>query len=147
MRWDSPQSERLWAASMRYITRILFLMLALLPLAGCSAADSLGLKIDLSQLNWQTGALIALAYLANSKGHFAAIAQTALKLLRGARVLPTPDDSQAMKAEQIAKLLAELFTQLQGHPQLQEQVLQMMATAASVNSPATSSKAGGSLNG
>lgn len=128
-------------------TRWILASLALLPLAGCSAADSLGLKIDLSQLNWQTGALIALAYLANSKGHFAAIAQTALKLLRGARILPTPDDSSSMKAEQIAKLLADLFTQLQGHPDLQAKVLDMMAVTASASAPATSQKPGGSLNG
>ena len=128
-------------------TRWFFMSLALLSLAGCSAADSLGLKIDLSQLNWQTGALIALAYLANSKGHFATIAQMALKLLRGARILPTPDDSSSMKAEQIAKLLADLFTQLQGHPELQAKVLDMMAVTASVSAPAAASKSGGSLNG
>jgi hypothetical protein len=124
-------------------TRWLFISLALLSLAGCSAADQLGLKIDLSQLNWQTGALIGLAYLANSKGHFATIAQMLLKVARGAHLLPQPDDKQSLSAEQIAKLLADLFVQLKGQPELQQQVLTMMGVAAG----SVSARASEKLNG
>lgn len=131
---------------MLYRIRFFVLSLALLPLAGCSAADSLGLKIDLSQLNWQTGALIALAYFANSKGHFATIAQAALKILRGTRLLPQPDDSKSLQADQIAKILADLFTQLQGHPELQAQVLSMMSLSSGAAAVSAKSS-GGSLNG
>ena len=124
-------------------THWLMISLALLPLAGCSAADQLGLKIDLSQLNWQTGALIGLAYLANSKGHFSAIAQMALKVMRGAHLLPQPDSKESLSAEQIAKLLADLFVQLKGQPELQQQVLTMMGVAAG----SVSARASEKLNG
>lgn len=105
-----------------------FLLLALVP--GCTSEDALGLKIDLSQLNWQTGALILLAYLANSKGHFAGLAAMVQNLLRGLKILPQPNDQQSLTAEQIAKLLADLFVQLKGQPLLQARVLDMMQAAA-----------------
>lgn len=101
-----------------------FLLLALVP--GCTSQDALGLKIDLSQLNWQTGALILLAYMANSNKHFAGLATLIQNLLRGLKILPQPTDQQSLTAEQIAKLLADLFVQLKGQPLLQARVLDMM---------------------
>lgn len=104
------------------------LLLALVP--GCTSEDALGLKIDLSQLNWQTGALILLAYMAKSDKHFAGLAAMVQNLLRSLRILPQPDDPKSLTAEQIAKLLADLFVQLKGQPLLQARVLDMMQAAA-----------------
>ena len=120
-----------------------FLGLLLMLVPGCTSQDALGLKIDLSQLNWQTGALILLAYMANSKGHLAALAGMIQNLLRGLRVLPQPTDQQSLNAEQIAKLLADLFVQLKGQPLLQARVLDMMqATANEAVAPEVSANAG-----
>lgn len=119
-----------------------FLLLALVP--GCTSEDALGLKIDLSQLNWQTGALILLAYMANSKGHLASLATLVSNLLRGLKILPQPNDQQSLTAEQIAKLLADLFVQLKGQPLLQARVLDMMqatSNGADLN-PEVASNAG-----
>ena len=43
--------------------RRLLILLPVLLCCGCTAEDATGIKIDLSQLNWQTGAIIALALL------------------------------------------------------------------------------------
>ena len=43
--------------------RRLLVLLPVLLFCGCTAEDAAGIKIDLSQLNWQTGAIIALALL------------------------------------------------------------------------------------
>jgi hypothetical protein len=90
---------------------LLFCCLMLVGITGCDTTETAGLKIDLSQLNWQTGALIALAYFANSKGHLATV----------------------------ALLLADLFTQLQGQPDLQAKVLDLMQ-ASSTKAVANASK-------
>jgi len=45
--------------------RYLFPLLLMGCCAGCTAEDAAGVKIDLSQLNWQTAGLIALALIAN----------------------------------------------------------------------------------
>ena len=47
---------------MRFKWMLLICSLMLLGISGCDSGDVTGLKIDLSQLNWQTGALIALAH-------------------------------------------------------------------------------------
>jgi hypothetical protein len=116
----------------------LFLLLGLLCgcLVGCDAQDGTGIKIDLSHLNWQVGALIALAYLANSKGHFASLAGMAKKLLQSLKILPSDTTSEALTAEQLATLLADLFGKLQGQPELQSKVLDLM-TAASASAVST----------
>lgn len=43
--------------------RRLLILLPVLLCCGCTAEDAAGIKIDLSQLNWQTAAIIALALL------------------------------------------------------------------------------------
>jgi hypothetical protein len=104
----------------------LFAIMLLCCVTGCDATDTTGLKIDLSQLNWQTGALIALAYFANSKGHFATIAATVRGLLQSLKILPGKTSPESLSAEKLALLLADLFTQLQGQPDLQAKVLDLM---------------------
>jgi len=108
----------------------LSIALLIVAIPGCTTADTLGLKLDLSQLNWQTGALIALAYLANSKGHFAALANMLRGFLQQLKILPAVDTREALTAEKLALLLADLFTQLQGQPDLQAKVLEMMQASS-----------------
>lgn len=117
---------------------VLLLALMLSCIAGCDSSDVTGLKIDLSQLNWQTGALIALAYLANSKGHFATIANTIKGFLQSLKILPSPTSPESLTADKLALLLADLFTQLQGQPDLQAKVLELM-TASSAKAVANAS--------
>lgn len=95
-------------------------------LVGCDAKDGAAVSLNLRELNWQTGALIALAYVANSRGHLSGVAKIAQELLRGLKILPAANSKESLSAEDAAKILAELFVRLQGHPQLQEQVLLMM---------------------
>jgi hypothetical protein len=107
-----------------------FIACSLCCLSGCTAADSFGLNVDLSHLNWQTGALIALAYFANSKGHFAAAANTVRSLLQQLRILPAVTTPEALSAEKLALVLADLFSQLQGQPELQAKVLSLMQASS-----------------
>ena len=114
--------------SNRWCVLSIAILVVILP--GCTNADTLGLKLDLSQLNWQTGALIALAYLANSKGHFASVANMVRGLLQQLKILPAVTTPEALTAEKLALLLADLFTQLQGQPELQAKVLSLMQASS-----------------
>ena len=105
---------------------ILLAVLLLCGLTGCDAKDATALSLNLDKLNWQTGALIALAYLANSRGHFAAIASAALGVLRGLKLLPAADSKESLSAEEVAKLLADLYVRFKGHPDLQDGILKLM---------------------
>lgn len=112
---------------MRWMILVLF---CLCGLVGCDAKDATALSLNLDKLNWQTGALIALAYLANSRGHFSAIASAALSVLRGLKLLPAADSKESLSAEEVAKLLAGLYVQLKGHPQLQDGILKLMTPSS-----------------
>ena len=94
---------------------------------GCDAKDAKEFTLNLDHLNWQTGALIALAYFANSRGHFATAAQGLLSVLRALKILPAAGSKEALDAEGAAKLLAELYLKLSGHPELQHKLLTIMA--------------------
>ena len=109
-----------------------YLLVAILCLfmTGCTTSDTLGLKLDLSQLNWQTGRLIGLAYLANSKGHFATLANMLKGLLQSLKILPGSTSPESLTADKLALLLADLFTQLQGQPDLQAKVLDLMQASS-----------------
>jgi len=118
---------------------LLFCCLMLVGITGCDTTETAGLKIDLSQLNWQTGALIALAYFANSKGHLATVANTIRGLLQSLKILPGKTSPESLSADKLALLLADLFTQLQGQPDLQAKVLDLMQ-ASSTKAVANASK-------
>jgi len=115
---------------MRAKWMLLICSLMLLGISGCDSGDVAGLKIDLSQLNWQTGALIALAYLANSRGQFATLATTIRGFLQSLKILPSNTSPESLSAEKLALILADLFTQLQGQPELQAKVLDLMQTSS-----------------
>lgn len=109
-----------------------WILLAVLCLCatGCDAKDGAKLALNLDQLNWQTGALIALAYLANSRGHFATLANAVLGILRGLKILPAANSKDSLTADEVAKLLADLYVRLNGHPDLQDGVLKLMGPKA-----------------
>jgi len=109
---------------------VLFSALLLCCVSGCDTSDTAALKIDLTQFNWQTGALLALAYLANSKGHLATLANTLKGLLQSLKILPSNTSPEALTADKLALILADLFTQLQGQPDLQAKVLEIMQASS-----------------
>jgi len=109
---------------------MLLIALMLCGCCGCDTKDATSLQLDLDHLNWQTFALIGLAYMMNSQGHFATLAGMIKSLLQGMKVLPAADSQEALTAEQIAKLLADLYTQFAGHPDLQQGVLDLMKSHA-----------------
>jgi len=109
---------------------VVLIAFCLCCLPGCMAADTSGFKLDMSQFNWQTAALIALAYFANSKGHLAGLAKMAKGLLQSLKILPAEKSTEALTAEQLAALLADLFTKLQGQPELQAKVVDLMTAAS-----------------
>ena len=78
-------------------------------------------------ITWQIGLVIVLAYLANSKSQLSAVANMALGLLRGLRILPPADSKVSLDAEDVARKLAELYVQLQGHPEMQAGILKLMS--------------------
>ena len=112
----------------------LVLSLMCLCLCGCDAKDTTGFSLDLDNLNWQTGALIALAYFANSRGHLASVAKVVLSVLRGLKILPSADSKESLTANDTAKLLAELYLKLSGQPELQGQLLKLMVPQPQVAS-------------
>jgi len=105
---------------------IVLLALMCAVCCGCDAKNATGFTLDLDKLNWQTGALIALAYFANSQGHFKTLASGVLSVLRGLKILPAADSQESLSAAAAAKLLAELYLRLSGHPELQGKLLRMM---------------------
>jgi hypothetical protein len=88
------------------------------------------LALNMDSLNWQTIALIVLAYVANSRGHLSAVATAALSVLRSLRILPAADSKESLSAEEVAKLLADLYVRLKGHPELQDGILKLMQPKA-----------------
>jgi hypothetical protein len=91
-------------------------------------------------VTWQIGIVIVLAYLANSKSQLSSVATLGLNVLRGLRILPAADSKVSLDAEDVAKKLAELYVQLQGHPEVQAGILQLMNPAPPQVERATKTK-------
>jgi hypothetical protein len=125
-----------------FLRRLILVSFPLLLFCGCEMQDGAAFTLDLSDFNWQTGALIALAYLANSRGQLAGVAKAARQILRQLRILPAADDKKSATADQIAELLADVFLRLQGQPELQKQVLSMMGTCAECSEETGAADAG-----
>lgn len=107
-----------------------FLSLVPLLLIGCDAnEDAAAFTVKLSDLNWQVGILIALAYLANSRSHLSALAGPLKAILTKVGFLRVPQKEEENRYESIAKLLAELILLFQGQPELQSKVLEVMSSA------------------
>lgn len=113
-------------------------LLLLLPvlLAGCTAQDAAGIKVDLSQLNWQTAAIIALALLV-SPGKIAGSLTDALRkvpgaesLLRMLRLVSTTDASPGtLTPAETLEALVSIVNRLPASP-LRDQLALLLVDAA-----------------
>lgn len=108
--------------------RWLIVALLLLIVPGCELpkpdADA-SLPVNFT-ITWQIGLVILLAYLSNSKSQLSAVANLALGLLRSLKILPPADSKVSLDAEDVAKRLALLYVELQGHPEIQAGILKLM---------------------
>jgi hypothetical protein len=119
--------------------RRLLLVVPVLLLTGCTAEDAAGIKIDLSQLNWQTGAIIALALLLNPVKIISGLTEylgriPALeRILRIVGLLGSKDDSpgQLTQAETL-ELALGLLNRMPPGP-LRDELALWMAKAATLS--------------
>lgn len=123
------------------LKRLLWVLPVLL-FAGCTAEDATGVKIDLSQLNWQTAAIIALALLVNpGKIVEQLTAQLAKvpgleKIMRLIGLVRSPDGSPATLTQ--AEVLEALVAIVNRMPQspLRDEIAKLLTKAATVEAPA-----------
>ena len=108
---------------MRY--RLWLLALPLLLLAGCTAPETVG-DIDLSKIDGPTLGLMVLAFLAGTKGPLQGVAKLATGLLRSLKLLPPEGSPQDQTADELARVLADLYVRLRGDTVRQQQVLTLM---------------------
>ncbi len=124
-------------------------LLAFLPVllfCGCTAEDAAGIKIDLSQLNWQTAAIIALALLVNP-GKIVGTLTEQLgkvpgleKILRLIGVIKSPDGSPATLTQ--AEVLEALVAIVNRMPQspLRDEIAKLLTKAATPSEVVTDGK-------
>ncbi len=124
-------------------------LLVLLPIlfcCGCTAEDAAGIKIDLSQLNWQTAAIIALALLVNP-GKIVGTLTEQLgkvpgleKILRLIGVIKSPDGSPATLTQ--AEVLEALVAIVNRMPQspLRDEIAKLLTKAATPSEVVTDGK-------
>ena len=116
--------------------RRLLVLLPVLLFCGCTAEDAAGIKIDLSQLNWQTGAIIALALLV-SPGKLVEqlTAQLAKlpgleKILRIVGLVSSKDGSpNTLTQEETLEALVAIVNRLPASP-LRDELAALLAKAA-----------------
>jgi hypothetical protein len=107
-------------------------------LTGCTAEDAAGIKIDLSQLNWQTGAIITLALLV-SPGKIVEqlTAQLAKlpgleKILRIVGLVKSPDGSPASLTQaEVLEALVAIVNRMPASP-LRDEIAKLLTKAATV---------------
>lgn len=124
--------------------RWLILALLVLIVPGCDLPTpdvNTALPVNFT-ITWQIGLVILLAYLANSKSQLSSVANIALGLLRGLKILPPADSKVSLDAEDVAKKLAELYVQLSGHPEIQAGILKLMTPQAAADAESGKRKAG-----
>ncbi len=118
--------------------RRLLVILPVLLCCGCNASDAAGVKIDLSQLNWQTAAIIALALLVSPgkiveqlTGQLAKVPGLE-KILRLIGLVKSPDGSPATLTQ--AEVLEALVAIVNRMPQspLRDEIAKLLTKAASV---------------
>jgi len=113
-------------------------VLPVLLLTGCTAEDAAGIKIDLSQLNWQTAAIIALALLV-SPGKIVEqlTAQLAKlpgleKILRLIGLVKSPDGSPATLTQaEVLEALVAIVNRMPASP-LRDEIAKLLTKAATV---------------
>ena len=118
--------------------RRLLVLLPVLLFCGCTAEDAAGIKIDLSQLNWQTAAIIALALLV-SPGKLVEqlTAQLAKlpgleKILRIVGLVKAPDGSPASLTQaEVLEALVAIVNRMPASP-LRDEIAKLLTKAATV---------------
>lgn len=110
--------------------------LMLIGVSGCDATDGTGLKIDLSQINWQTGIIAALLLWIDKSSlwsPFAKSGQPVVNLLRTIGLIrkttvpdATPDTLTSAEALQV---IVDLINRTQ-HPGLKQELIAIIPTAA-----------------
>lgn len=108
----------------------------LLLLAGCTAEDATGIKIDLSQINWQTGVIAALLLWVDKSSIWAPIGkfgQPIVDILRQIGLLKksaTPDATpDTLTSAEALAIIVDLINRTQ-NADLREHLLQAVPTAA-----------------
>ena len=117
----------------------LWLLLPVL-LTGCTAQDAAGIKVDLSQLNWQTAAIIALALFSNPYKLVDKLTQI-LKgipgvesILRTLRILKTPDTSPGtLTSAEVLEALVSIINRTSAEDPLREDLAKLLPKAASAS--------------
>ncbi len=126
--------------------RRLLVLLPVLLFCGCTAEDAAGIKIDLSQLNWQTAAIIALALLVNP-GKIVGTLTEQLgkvpgleKILRILGLVKSADGSPATLTQ--AEVLEALVAIVNRMPQspLRDEIAKLLTKAATVPEASTDGK-------
>lgn len=127
--------------------RYLFPLLLLFCFAGCTAEDAAGVKIDLSQLNWQTAVIIALALLV-SPGKLVGQLTEQLgkipgleKILRILGVIRSPDGSPGtLTPAETLEALVSIVNRMPASP-LRDEIAKLLTKAATTPEvPADGSK-------
>lgn len=119
------------------LKRLLWVLPVLL-FTGCTAEDAAGVKIDLSQLNWQTAAIIALALLVNpGKIVEQLTAQLAKvpgleKIMRLIGLVRSPDGSPASLTQaEVLEALVAIVNRMPASP-LRDEIAKLLTKAATV---------------
>jgi len=124
----------------------LLVFLPVLLLTGCTAEDAAGVKIDLSQLNWQTAVIIALALLVSPgkivgqlTGQLAKVPGLE-KILRVLGVIRSPDGSPPVLTQ--AEVLEALVSIVNRMPQspLRDEIAKLLTKAATAPEVPTDAK-------
>lgn len=124
-------------------------LLAFLPVllfCGCTPEDAAGIKIDLSNLNWQTGALIAIALLVNPAKLIGGLTEQLgkvpglEKILRLIGLVKSPDGSPATltPAETLEALVA-IVNRMPQSP-LRDEIAKLLTKAATPSEVAPDGK-------
>ena len=126
--------------------RRLLILLPVLLCCGCTAEDATGIKIDLSQLNWQTGAIIALALLLNPAKLISGLTEQLAKVpalekrLRLFGLVKTPDGSPATLTQaEVLEALVAIVNRMPASP-LRDEIAKLLTKAAAPSEVVTDGK-------
>ena len=116
--------------------RLLWLVVPVLLMTGCDAADATGIKVDFNQLNWQTGVIAALLLWVDKSSLWAPIAkmgQPIVNFLQKFGILKTPatpdtTPNELTSAEALA-IIVDLINRTK-NAALKDQLLATVPTAA-----------------
>ena len=116
----------------------LWILLPVLLLTGCTAADKAALQVNMGEMTWQTAAIIVLALLANPYKLIGKLTEILQKvpgvepILRTLRILKTPDTSPGtLTSAEVLESLVSIVNQMPEGP-LRDDLARLLPKAASV---------------